>query len=1094
MENPAENGLGGNAEDAGDTSMTVEQFMAMDEEARSKLPKSRLKKFVKLEEAYKKKQAKEALKAASAAAANAVSGGDDAAKQGSNKEKKVKNPTGPANISLFVNKTPRGQFKQLTETIEAGYLPHQVECAWYDWWESQGFFKPSLEAALHQQPEEKFIMVIPPPNVTGSLHLGHTLMCAVEDMLTRWHRMHGRTALWLPGIDHAGIATQVVVEKKIMREQQKSRHDLGREAFVNEVYRWKDEYGGKITTQLRFIGSSCDWSREEFTMSDKLSRAVKEAFVRMYDQGLIYREKRLVNWCCKLRTALSDIEVDYVELAGRTFRKVPDYKHEVEFGVLSNFSYKLADDPNVELVIATTRLETMLGDTAVAVHPDDPRYQQLIGKMLVHPFLERQLPIIGDRELVDMNFGTGCVKVTPAHDPNDFLCGRRHNLPEINIFTDDGLMNENTGKFKGMKRYEARKALEEELTKLGQFKGKTDNAMRLGVCSRTGDVIEPLLKPQWWVDCKKMGADAAQAVRNGDLKIVPSDFEPTWYYWLDNIKDWCISRQLWWGHRIPAYKVVLTNGNVLDQDVWVVGRDEEEAMTRAKEKLPAGSTFELHQDEDVLDTWFSSGLFPFSVFGWPDVNADEFKAFYPTTLLETGHDILFFWVARMVMMGLTLTGQLPFKTVYLHAMVRDKHGRKMSKSLGNIIDPLEVICGSTLDQLLDKVVKGNLDPNEHKFAVKSLKEEFPQGIPECGADALRYGLIAYTQQARNMNLDVQRVVGYRNFCNKLWNATRFALSNLGDTFEFSKPYFDIVVHDGKLSFQDMWILKCLDKVAQSCEDSFRLYNLSDVVMSTYNFWLYEFCDIYLEAIKPIMNGEDAEQKKRSQHVLYHCIHAGLRLLHPAMPFVTEELYQRLPNRRKVEPDTPSIMLAKYPLPEFPQLDKVPGTNCAIEAVMDHTMKCVRALRSLRASYDVQRSVKPPVYIVCRTKESEEMTKVGSGVIQTLASAGEVHIVSKQDDIAKGCGVSVVDDNCDAAILLKGLVDFNAELLKLEASAVEKRIVLVKHQEKMKAPDFTTKVPEAVQLRTREMVEKMEQELKSMEDLKEKFEKLLKETQ
>jgi len=626
------------------------------------------------------------------------------------KEKKVED--------VVEDQTPKGE-KKLLDVFPPSYQPKYVESAWQAWWEKNGFYKPDVEAALKASQEDKFVMVIPPPNVTGSLHLGHALTNAVEDTLTRWHRMCGKVTLWVPGTDHAGIATQSVVERMLKKEQNLTRHDLGRENFIGKVWEWKETYGNKITGQIRSLGASCDWEREAFTMDSNLSAAVTEAFCKFHEDGLLYRDTRLVNWSCSLRSAISDIEVDHIDLEGKTFLAIPghDPTKKYEFGTITSFSYKV-EGSDEELVVATTRLETMIGDTAVAVHPDDPRYKHLHGKFLIHPFCDRKIPIITDGELVDMNFGTGAVKVTPAHDPNDYNCGKRNNLEFIVMLTEDGKMAANCGQFAGMMRYDARVAMEKAMAELGCLRGKAVNKMRLGRCSRSGDIIEPMLTPQWYVNCSSMAARSVAAVRNGDLKIVPAMHEDTWYYWLDNIRDWCISRQLWWGHRIPAYFARINGEEPLERnepgnnDRWVVGRTPEAALAIAAKKLGvAESQITLEQDEDVLDTWFSSGLFPFSVFGWPN-NTTDFKAFYPTSLLETGLDILFFWVARMVMMGLHLTDTLPFTTVYLHAMVRDKHGRKMSKSLGNVIDPLEVINGCSLGELLQKIAAGNLPAKE----------------------------------------------------------------------------------------------------------------------------------------------------------------------------------------------------------------------------------------------------------------------------------------------------------------------------------------------------------------------------------------------
>jgi valyl-tRNA synthetase len=590
---------------------------------------------------------------------------------GKEKKKKEKAPE-----IIYTDTTATGQKKDQTGEFPTTYQPKYVEAAWQEWWEASGFYSPDMVAARNAGDDEKFVIVIPPPNVTGTLHLGHAMTVGIEDTLTRWHRMKGKVTLWVPGTDHAGIATQSVVERRLMKDEGLTRHDLGREKFIERVWEWKKSYGTQITKQIRFLGSSVDWSREAFTLDANGVRAVTEAFCRFHEDGLIYRDSRLINWSCALQSAISDIEVDYIDLPGRTFLTVPNHEKDkkYEFGMMTSFAYRLYDETlggpgQEELVIATTRLETMLGDTGVAVHPEDPRYLHLHGRFLVHPFVDRKIPIITDSTLVDMDFGTGAVKITPSHDPNDYLCGKRHNLEFITMLSGNGAINDNGGKFKGMMRYDARLAIEKELDDLGLLRGKVANKMRLGLCSRSGDIIEPMTTPQWFVNCDSMAASALKVVEDGDLTLLPSTHEHTWKYWLGNIRDWCISRQLWWGHRIPAYFVRksigeedLDKNDPANKHRWVVARTEALARTKAAEKLGVSEAeVILQQDEDVLDTWFSSGLFPFSVFGWPDKTPD-FDSFFPTSLLETGMDILFFWVARMVMMSLHLTGKLPFKT------------------------------------------------------------------------------------------------------------------------------------------------------------------------------------------------------------------------------------------------------------------------------------------------------------------------------------------------------------------------------------------------------------------------------------------------
>uniref|UniRef100_A0A8K9Y0Q1 valine--tRNA ligase n=1 Tax=Oncorhynchus mykiss TaxID=8022 RepID=A0A8K9Y0Q1_ONCMY len=790
------------------------------------------------------------------------------------------------------------EMEEKKNPLPDSYSPQYVEAAWYSWWEKQGYFKPEYGSISEPNPRGVFMMCIPPPNVTGSLHLGHALTNAIQDCLTRWHRMRGETTLWNPGCDHAGIATQVVVEKKLMRERGLSRHDLGRDQFIQEVWKWKNEKGDRIYHQLKKLGSSLDWDRACFTMDPKLSYAVQEAFIRLHEDGVIYRSKRLVNWSCTLNSAISDIEVDKKELTGRTLLPVPGYKDKVEFGVLVSFSYNI-EGSDEEVIVATTRIETMLGDSAVAVHPADPRYQHLKGKMVLHPFCDRKMPIVFD-EFVDVNFGTGAVKITPAHDHNDYEVGNRHHLAFINILDENGLLINVPAPFLGMKRFEARKAVLQALKDRGHFKETKDNPMVVPVCSRSKDIVEPLLKPQWYVDCADMGKQAADSVREGRLKIIPDHHHKTWFNWLDNIRDWCISRQLWWGHRIPAYFVTVTDPSDMDGHYWVSGRTEEEARDKAAKRFNVSTDkVTLRQDEDVLDTWFSSGIFPFSIFGWPNETQD-LSVFYPGTLLETGHDILFFWVARMVMMGLKLTGKLPFKEVYLHAVVRDAHGRKMSKSLGNVIDPLDVITGISLE-----LQDSNLDPVEVEKAKQGQKSDYPTGIPECGTDALRFALCAYTSQGRDINMDVNRILGYRHFCNKLWNAVKFAMRTLGDNFVPSeKAQVTSLLH-----VSDRWILSRLCTAVGLCNAGFQAYDFPAITTAIYNFWLYELCDVYL--VRVCLPCLCLPVSGVCRQTLFTCLETGLLLLAPIMPFVGEELYQRLPRRRSQD-GHPSIHVTPYP--------------------------------------------------------------------------------------------------------------------------------------------------------------------------------------
>ncbi|MPC09117.1 Valine--tRNA ligase [Portunus trituberculatus] len=829
--------------------------------------------------------------------------------------------------------TPAGEKKDVSVELPAQYSPSYVEAAWYDWWKKEGFFKPEYGRDLNEDnPKGKFIMVIPPPNVTGSLHLGHALTNSVEDAICRWNRMKGRTSLWVPGCDHAGIATQVAVEKKLKREEGVTRHDLGREEFMKRVWQWKNEKGHRIYHQLEKMGSSLDWDRTCFTMDPGPQEAVKEAFVRMHEDGTIYRSNRLVNWSCTLKSAISDIEVEKKELPGRTELPVPGYTEKVEFGVLVNFAYQVEGSED-RVVVATTRIETMLGDTAVAVNPKDERYKHLHGKTLVHPFTDRRLPVVQD-DFVEMDFGTGAVKITPAHDPNDYEVGKRHKLPFLNIFTDDGHIVDGYQQFTGMKRFEARCAVLAALKEKGLYVETKDNPMVVPICSRSKDVIEPMIKPQWYVKCGAMAQKAVEAVKSGELEIIPKMHEKTWYHWMEEIRDWCISRQLWWGHQIPAYFVTfdpsVPQQKQLDNDeYWVSGRTEEEARQKAASKFNVSpDKIKLQQDPDVLDTWFSSGLFPFEVMGWPNETKDM-ELFYPNTLLETGHDILFFWVARMVFFGQHILGKLPFKQVYLHAMVRDAHGRKMSKSLGNVIDPMDVIYGISLQDLHKQLDENsNLDPKEINKAKEGQKRDYPQGIPECGTDALRFALCAYTSQAA-------------------------------------------------LSLVDRWMLGQLAVAVRECNAAFDEFNFPRATTALYNLWWYQICDVYLECLKPVMYSGDQEAKNLSRNVLYTALYVGLALISPFMPFLSEELFQRLPPRTSSQP--PSLCVTSYPEPE--EFDVFYDEE--VEEKFKFGQKVIGEVRSAKAKYDIPNKTKGLVNLgKCKEKIQQKM-KSADDKLKTL---------------------------------------------------------------------------------------------------------------
>ncbi|XP_053610206.1 valine--tRNA ligase isoform X2 [Plodia interpunctella] len=978
-------------------------------------------------------------------------------------EKKVKETKESA---VYTASTALGDKKDITGPMPDAYSPKYVEAAWYAWWEKQGFFKPEFgrKSILDPNPKGKFVMVIPPPNVTGSLHLGHALTNAVEDAITRWHRMNGRTTLWNPGCDHAGIATQVVVEKKLWREEKKTRHELGREEFIKRVWDWKNEKGDRIYEQLRSLGSSFDWSRVRFTMDPTMCRAVNEAFVRLHDAGDIYRANRLVNWSCTLKSAISDIEVDKMELAGRTLLAIPGYEQKVEFGELVLFAYK-ADGSDEEVVVATTRVETMLGDVAVAVHPNDVRYKHLIGKYLVHPFCKRKMPVISD-DYVDMNFGTGAVKITPAHDPNDYEIGKRHNLPFITIFDDEGRTLDNCGQFSGMKRFDVRRSIIKSLEQLKLYRETKENAMVVPLCSRSKDVVEPMLKPQWYIKCDKMAAEAIAAVKTGELKIIPDVHEKIWYHWMENIRDWCISRQLWWGHRIPAYRVTLPEKK--EEELWVSAHSDEEALSKASAKygVPADQ-IKLVRDEDVLDTWFSSGLFPFSIFGWPD-QTEDLKAFYPGTLLETGHDILFFWVARMVFFGQRLMGKLPFKEVYLHPMVRDAHGRKMSKSLGNVIDPVDVVRGVTLEQLHEQLNESNLDPKEVDKARQGQKQDYPNGIPECGTDALRFALCAMTQ-GRDLNLDILRVQGYRFFCNKLWNATKFALMYFpkDTSYEVHEPNLP-----SDLSPMDRWMLSRLSLAVNKVNFGFQSYDFPCSTTHCYNLWLYDLCDVYLEYLKPVFASGTEEQKSTARRTLYTTLEYGLKLLSPFMPFVTEELYQRLPSKKR---DSPSICVASYPTDS-----DTPWRSEDLESSVDTVLKMVHVIRSTRSEYNLTNKQKTTAHLIITDPRCEEL----KGLFRSLQSLANSEL--SEDEAPLGCSILTVSDKIEVRLVLKGLIDPQKEITKLEKKKDSLSQTISKLQQAIAADDYTTKVPVEVQ---KSNIEKLAQSVGEIERLQAAIETL-----
>lgn len=798
--------------------------------------------------------------------------------------------SGMATVSKL---TERRNMRIMKKQLPKVYDPLQVERKWFQLWESRGDFH-----AVEKSPKPHYSIVIPPPNVTGVLHMGHALNNTLQDILCRWKRMSGYEVLWMPGTDHAGIATQNVVEKQLV-EEGRDRHQLGREAFVERVWRWREESGGLIINQLKRLGASCDWDRERFTMDEGLSRAVREVFVKLYEDGLIYRANRLINWCPRCHTALSDLEVE----------------HEDKKGSLWHLRYPVKGSDRY-LVVATTRPETMLGDTAVAVHPDDERYRDLIGKTILLPLMERDIPIVAD-DYVDREFGSGAVKITPAHDFNDFEIGKRHDLDVINVLDESGLINENGGVYHGLDRYAARTRIVADLESQGLVEKIDDYANAVGECYRCKTVIEPYLSKQWYVAVKPLATEAIKAVESGQTRILPTQWEKTYFDWMDNIQDWCVSRQIWWGHRIPAWFCA-------DCGEISVSRDD------LKNCGHCGSS-NIEQETDVLDTWFSSALWPFSTMGWPQAT-ETLGKFYPTSCLVTGFDILFFWVARMMMMGIKFMGEVPFKEVYIHALVRDAQGQKMSKSKGNVIDPLVI-------------------------------------IDEYGADAFRLTLCAFAAMGRDIKLSTERIGGYRNFVNKLWNASRFALMNLED---FSPETGSL---DGlALTRADQWILSRYADAATEVNKALEGYKFNDAAGLLYAFTWHEFCDWYVELSKEDLYGDKPEDRKRTQAVLYTVLEGLLRLLHPILPFVTEEIWQALPGQRTAV----SIMQAGYPMKELTATDPVAVAEMAL------VMEVIRAIRNVRGELDVPPGKQLDVVLDCRSEAAVAAIEAGRSYIHSLA--------------------------------------------------------------------------------------------------------------
>jgi len=852
--------------------------------------------------------------------------------------------------------------------MEKVFEPKKIEERWYKFWLEKGYFH-----ADENSDKNTYCIVIPPPNITGALHIGHALNNTIQDILIRYKRMEGINTLWMPGTDHAGIATQNVVERQLLAEGT-DRHKLGREEFVERVWKWKERSGGEIIRQLKRLGASCDWKRERFTMDEGLSKSVREVFVRLYEEGLIYKGDRLINWCPRCHTALSDLEVE----------------HEEQKGHLYYIKYPLTHPGEGFITIATTRPETMLGDTAVAVNPDDERYKNFIGKTVTLPIVNREISVIAD-SYVDKSFGTGALKITPAHDPNDFEIGTRHNLPNLKVIAEDGTMNENAGKYKGLDRFKCRKVLLSDLEKEGFLLKVEDYIHSVGKCYRCKTIVEPNLSKQWFVKIKPLSEPALEAVKDGRIRIIPKGWENTYFEWMNNIKDWCISRQIWWGHRIPAW-------NCLDCGEITVSKTDVKECSKCKSK-------NIEQENDVLDTWFSSALWPFSTLGWPE-NTKELKTFYPTSVLVTSFDILFFWVARMIMMGLKFRGDIPFRDVYIHALVRDAEGQKMSKSKGNVIDPLIM-------------------------------------MEKYGTDAFRFTLAAFAAQGRDIKLSEERIEGYRNFANKIWNAFRFAMMNLED-FKNTVSASDITRLNLQLS--DKWILSRLQKAIRDTRKGLEEYKFNESAGIIYQFFWHELCDWYIEIIKPRL-AASAKERKTAQSVLLYVMENSLRLLHPFMPFITEELWQQLPHKGE------SIMAAEYP--EFNEA----LLNEENEKEMNLIMGISRGIRNIRSEMNISLAKKLDVILRTGDEKKLQMIERQNLYISELSRLKNLSITRNGKE-PKMAATAVVED-IEIFVLLEGVIDIQEERNRLSRELEKINSDIATLNKRLSNRDFINRAPKDV---------------------------------
>jgi len=919
--------------------------------------------------------------------------------------------------------------------MDKNFSPADIEGRWYDKWESAGYFAPSGHGPAYCIP-------IPPPNVTGTLHMGHGFQQAIMDALIRYHRMRGHNTLWQVGTDHAGIATQMVVERQLEAEGS-SREALGREAFVKRVWDWKEQSGGAITRQLRRLGTSPDWQRERFTMDSGLSDAVQRVFIALFEKGLIYRGHRLVNWDPKFHTAISDLEV----------------VQEEEQGSLWHLRYPLSDGEG-HLVVATTRPETMLGDTAVAVHPSDPRYQHLVGKTIDLPLTDRQIPIIAD-DYVDPEFGSGCVKITPAHDFNDYAMGERHNLPKINILTASAALNDAVPeRFRGLDRFVARDKVITELEALNLLDKIEPHALKVPRGDRSGAVIEPWLTPQWYVDAKKLAEPAIKAVEQGDIRFVPKQWENTYFAWMRDIQDWCISRQLWWGHRIPAWYDT-------DDNVYV---GQSEAEIRRAYELP--ETLALTQDEDVLDTWFSSALWTFSTLGWPEENAD-LRSFHPASVLVTGFDIIFFWVARMIMMSLEFMGEVPFHTVYVHGLVRDGEGQKMSKSKGNVLDPIDLIDGIELEALIAKRTANLMQPQLAERIEKATRKQFPDGIPGYGTDALRYTFYSLASTGRDIKFDIGRMEGYRNFCNKIWNAARYVLSHTEG--------HDLLKARGTPSLADRWIRSRLQSTLLAVDDAVAAYRFDLAAQSLYDFVWNEFCDWYLELSKPVLWDEAGHPQALlgTRQTLAEVLEQALRMLHPFMPFVTEEIWQSVSPLTGATGD--SIMLAPWPTPEPEHTDR------DAEDEIEWMKGIIVAIRTIRSEANIPPATTLEVTVANTSELDRDRLQRNGTFLQRLSKSASIIPIDNHD--AETASLMALFGELEVRVPMAGLVDVTAELTRLDKEIAKAEAEKARLNGKLTNAKFIERAPADIVAAERQKLTQVDAALKVLQQQRRQIEEL-----